>query len=153
MAKENKQSNITSKLSANLPFFRKCMCTRRRCKRWYIQYQVPLPTISCCGPPPLPPTATSARACSGALPDRYHIFRNTVVAALENKIDFTHKNFCQRVRPNFSWSNVYRRAFAAPSVVLSVTKSARISSTQTVFKVSLPNPNFATLYRNEIFEH
>ena len=75
------------------------MCTRRRCKRWYIQYQAPLRTISCCGPPPLPPTATSARACSGALPDRYHILRNPFVATLQNKIEFTHKNFCQRARP------------------------------------------------------
>ena len=46
------------------------MCTRRRCRRWSTRSRAPRRTTSCCGPPPRPPTATSARACSGASPDR-----------------------------------------------------------------------------------
>jgi len=49
---------------------RKCTCTRRRCRRLSTPSRAPRRTTSSSGRPPRPPTATSAKVSSGALPGK-----------------------------------------------------------------------------------
>lgn len=49
---------------------RKCMCTRRPCRLWCTPSPAQRPTISWCGQPRLPHTASSVRVCCGVWPGK-----------------------------------------------------------------------------------